>query len=72
MPRWVLLWSLMLSLGPLVGGCSTVGYYRQAVAGHWELTRRSEPIDQLVQDEQTAPELKQRLQTVQDIRRFCH
>ncbi len=61
----------VLLIGPLLGGCSTVGYYRQAVAGHWELTRRSEPIEQLIQDERTAPELKQRLQTVQDIRRFA-
>lgn len=52
-------------------GCSTVGYYFQAVNGQMELTRRARPIPEVIADPGTGPELKARLDRVQEIRDFA-
>ena len=52
-------------------GCSTVGYYRQAIGGQLELWRASKPISRLLADPQTPPSLARQLETVRDIRRFA-
>lgn len=62
MLRLVLL--LVLSL-PLVG-C----YYMQAAKGQLELTRKRKPITEVLEDEDTGPELEARLRLVQEARQF--
>ena len=57
---------LILVLLPLVSGC----YYVQAAQGQYELTRKREPIEEVLQDEDTSPELAARLRLVQEARRF--
>ncbi len=62
MLRFVLLCVLLMSSS----GC----YYVQAAKGQWELTRKQEPIEDILEDEATPAELARRLRLVQDARRF--
>jgi predicted aminopeptidase len=49
-----------------LSGC----YYVQAAKGQWELTRKREPIADVIDDENTSPALAERLRLVQEARRF--
>ena len=57
--------SILVLLLPL-SGC----YYMQAVKGQIELNSKREPIDEVLQDEDTSPELAARLRLVQEAREF--
>ena len=57
--------SILVLLLPL-SGC----YYMQAVKGQLELNGQREPIDEVLQDEDTSPELAARLRLVQEAREF--
>jgi predicted aminopeptidase len=57
---------LLVTLCASNAGC----YYMQAAAGHWQVSRRSEPIDEVIAEEDTSPELAKRLRLVQAARRF--
>ncbi len=57
--------SILVLLLPL-SGC----YYMQAVKGQLELNSKREPIDEVLQDEGTSPELAARLRLVQEAREF--
>ena len=63
MLRLVLLVTCLLSLQ----GC----YYLQAAAGQWELTRKREPIGEVLARETTSPELAARLRLVTEARQFA-
>ena len=52
-------------------GCSTLGYYLQAFNGQIELTRKARPIPQVIDDKHTSPDLKVRLERVQEIRAYA-
>jgi predicted aminopeptidase len=52
-------------------GCSTLGYYLQAMDGQMELSRKARPIPQVLSDERTPAELKVKLEQVQQIREFA-
>ena len=52
-------------------GCSTLGYYLQAMDGQMELSRKARPIPQVLSDERTSAELKLKLEQVQQIREFA-
>lgn len=54
-----------------LSGCTTAPYYWQAVSGQLELWQRSRPIDDWLADPHTKPELKARLEQVQEIRDFA-
>ncbi len=58
-------------LGGCLTGCATVAYYGQAVKGHWQISTAKQDIRGLLRDPALSPELKQRLKTVQSIRRFA-
>ena len=58
---------LVLSLA----SCQTVGYYSQAAGGQMQLWRAAKPIDELLEDENTDPLLRQRLELVSEIRAFA-
>jgi len=53
-----------------LSGCSTLGYYSQAVGGHLKLMRAREPIERLLADENTDPELRAKLETLTAARAF--
>lgn len=57
---------LLIALLPL-GGC----YYVQAASGHLALMRAAEPIDRVLADRDTHPELTVALTRAQEIRRFA-
>lgn len=74
-PKHVLLKALTLLLAStalMAGtGCSTIGYYSQAVGGHLKLMRARQPIDEVLENESTSPELREKLQTLVDARKFA-
>lgn len=55
----------------LLGGCTTVGFYAQAVQGHLGLLARSRAIEDVVADPATPADLKERLALVLRIREFA-
>ena len=55
----------------LAGGCSQLTYYAHSVAGGARLLAARRPIDKLLADPGTPPELAERLHRVQKIRRFA-
>ena len=58
---------LLLACCALINGC----YYLQAAQGQWELTRKREPIEEVIASPETSPELAARLQLVQEARQFA-
>ena len=63
---------LSLAVAVLVlAGCSTVGYYAQAVSGHLGLLTSARPVAQWLDDPATSADLRQRLLLAQRIRRFA-
>jgi predicted aminopeptidase len=46
-------------------------YYAQAAKGQWELTRKRQSIEDVIDSEQTTPELAARLRLVQEARQFA-
>lgn len=54
-----------------LNGCSTVNYYRQAVAGQWMLIDHRQPIETVRDDPATAPALRERLARIETIRAFA-
>ncbi len=54
-----------------LSGCSTLGYYGQAVGGHLDLLQRSRPVADWLADEATPPALRERLQRSQQMRDFA-
>jgi predicted aminopeptidase len=63
-----ILLSLLLCGG--VSGCG-VTYVAQAAQGQWNLMRARRPIPRVLADPQASPELKTRLELVQDAREFA-
>jgi len=51
-------------------GCSTVGYYSQAIGGHFRLMRARQPIDKLLADQNLDAELRQQLETLVSARKY--
>lgn len=62
--------TLLLVLLPLAG-CSTVGYYAQAVSGHLELMAAREPLDEVIADPATPLAVRDRLELAQAAREFA-
>ncbi|MEX6500554.1 aminopeptidase [Pseudomonas sp. 25A3E] len=55
----------------LLGGCSSLDYYAQLASGQLELLRARVPIETLVRDPDTGPELRRRLRLATQARRFA-
>lgn len=53
-------------------GCTSIGYYTQAVNGQWSLLMARQPIDDLLADPATDELLKQALETAVAVREFAH
>jgi len=69
LPRWRsgLLLCVLLSLA----GCAQMNYYAQATHGQSSLMAAARPIDDLLQNPELEPKLRQRLLTANKIRRFA-
>jgi predicted aminopeptidase len=55
----------------LTSGCSTIGYYAQAVGGHLELVTKSRSVPSWIGAESTEPRLRERLALAQRMRDFA-
>lgn len=64
-PLALLIYMLALS------GCSTAGYYWQAVQGHFAIVSREQPIKELLQQGDLDPTLRNKLQLIESARRFA-
>jgi predicted aminopeptidase len=45
----------------ILSGCETLGYYSQAIVGHWQLNRDRQPLQQALTDERLSPTEQARL-----------
>ena len=55
----------------LLAGCSTVGYYAQAVSGQFDLVMRARPVERVLADPATPAALRERLARAAAIREFA-
>ncbi len=62
---------LIIAAGLLLSGCTSVGYYGQAVNGHLQVMRAAQPIQKLLQNPTTAPALKEKFGNLIAIRDFA-
>ena len=68
--HWAALVPSLLVLLPLAG-CSTAGYYAQAVSGHLGLMAAREPIDEVIADPATPAAVRERLELARQAREFA-
>ena len=61
----------VLALLPLLGGCTSLGYYWQSASGHLSLMQAARPIEHWLADESSPPALRQRLELMARIRAFA-
>ncbi|CAN5151693.1 aminopeptidase [soil metagenome] len=52
-------------------GCSTIGYYVQSVHGHFSMLAAARPIDEVLADPTTDPQLRAKLERARTARRFA-
>jgi predicted aminopeptidase len=60
-----------LALIPFLTACADLRYYLQSVGGHLQMLQAARPIEQWLDDAQTAPALKQRLVLAREMRHFA-
>jgi predicted aminopeptidase len=68
--RWLIVGVLAMVL-LAVSGCKTISFYRQAVAGEYQILSSQKAIDKLIGDPNTPARLKARLELVQQLRGFA-
>jgi predicted aminopeptidase len=68
-----ILWlgSFFVPLAALLSGCQTMGYYKQAIQGQYEILTNRKPINQLIANSETPPALKNKLAAVLKFREFA-
>lgn len=54
-----------------LSGCSSVGYYWQAIQGHFEIVAREQPIKDMLAQPALDPELRHKLELIQQARQFA-
>ncbi|MFT4631574.1 MAG: putative aminopeptidase [Candidatus Azotimanducaceae bacterium] len=54
-----------------VSGCSTLGYYQQAIVGQWQLLAKRRPLAEVMADPQVSPDVKSRLVVAEQLRVFA-
>lgn len=57
--------------GTALTGCTTLGFYRQAISGHLDVMQRRVPLDELITAADTPTELKRKLKLVAAARDFA-
>ncbi|HUD47755.1 MAG TPA: aminopeptidase [Candidatus Baltobacteraceae bacterium] len=55
----------------VLSGCEAVGYYRQAIAGEYQILAHQKPIESLIANPATPAKLKAQFKEVLEIRRFA-
>ena len=69
--RWIFLLIAVVMPFVFLPGCQTLGYYAQAVNGQLAIWNASAPIERVLEEDDTTPELRQRLELVSSIRTFA-
>ena len=69
--RRVITTLLLISVVAVLSGCHTVIFYSQAVKGQYQLITTRESVKKLLADSTTQPRLRERLELVQELRRFA-
>jgi len=62
---------VLVLLLPGLAGCAGVSYLWQGAVGQMELLSHARPIAELIEDESTAPQLRDKLRLAQEIRAFA-
>ena len=64
---------VLLLLVTLIGiaGCTSIGYYAQAVRGEYQVLAHRRSIDKLIADPKTSPTLRDKLRVVQQLRVYA-
>ncbi len=62
---------LLVPVIAALSGCASLGYYGQALQGHWEITSKKRAISTLLADPDTPEDLRVRLEQVRQIRAFA-
>ncbi|WDY60693.1 aminopeptidase [Pseudomonas sp. PSKL.D1] len=55
----------------LLSGCSTLGYYGQLAEGQWQLLRARQPVEAVIADPGSNPQLRARLEHAEQARAFA-
>lgn len=55
----------------LLAGCASLGYYYQAIEGQMQIWHRSRPIRQVIEDQGTPEQVRERLELVERVRNFA-
>lgn len=61
----------LLLLIVVIGGCASPGYYLHAVSGQVELLNKRRPLEEVLNDPATTPEIRQQLELVRRLRDFA-
>lgn len=61
----------LLLLVTVLPGCTTIGYYSQAISGHVSLMWSAQPVDDLLENPATDPSLADKLALARDARAFA-
>ena len=62
---------LLVALVAAASGCSTVSYYTQAVVGQMNLIAKRRPIERVIEDPETPPNVRAKLTLAREITRFA-
>jgi predicted aminopeptidase len=55
----------------LLGGCSTLAFYGQAISGQFEVIQKRQRIDTVLSDDTSSSELRRKLELVLNVREFA-
>jgi len=62
---------LLLLLITGLTGCTTIGYYTQAISGHFSLMNSAEPLPEVIGSESTTPAVRAKLELALEARHFA-
>jgi predicted aminopeptidase len=68
--RWLLIVPL-LAVVAAVSGCQTLSFYRQAIAGQYQIFAHQKPIEKIIAARETPAHLKEQLELLQKVRAFA-
>ena len=71
MMKKLLLFTALALLTLLLAACTDIGYYLHCAEGHLQVMRATRPIEEVMADPRTSPEVRDKLHRVQQMRAFA-
>jgi predicted aminopeptidase len=68
--KWILIALLLVGVAA-VSGCQTLGFYRQAAVGQYQIFANQQPVEKVIAHAQTPAQLREQLQLLQQLRVFA-